>query len=71
MDIQSTESFTKSFALPFAFKRSLTAKEVLQAGLKGETMNLISQHGASSVEWIGGALATQGQQPLKWYKVGK
>ncbi|KAK4351933.1 hypothetical protein RND71_027451 [Anisodus tanguticus] len=39
-----------------------------RAGLKGEAMNLISQHGASSVEWIGGALATQGQQPLKWYK---
>uniref|UniRef100_M0ZWC9 beta-galactosidase n=1 Tax=Solanum tuberosum TaxID=4113 RepID=M0ZWC9_SOLTU len=40
----------------------------LPVGLKGETMNLISQHGASSIEWIGGAVATQGQQPLKWYK---
>ncbi|KAF3620758.1 Beta-galactosidase 5 [Capsicum annuum] len=43
-------------------------KWTYRAGLKGEAMDLISQHGASSVEWIGGALATQGQQPLKWYK---
>lgn len=42
-----------------------------QVGLKGEAMNLISHHGVSSVDWIGGALATQGQQPLKWYKVKK
>ncbi|KAK4722997.1 hypothetical protein R3W88_013230 [Solanum pinnatisectum] len=43
-------------------------KWTYRVGLKGETMNLISQHGASSIEWIGGAVATQGQQPLKWYK---
>ncbi|XP_015074072.1 beta-galactosidase 5 isoform X2 [Solanum pennellii] len=43
-------------------------KWTYRAGLEGETMNLISQHGASSIEWIGGAVATQGQQPLKWYK---
>ena len=33
-------------------------------------MNLVSPNGVSSVEWVQGSLAAQGQQPLKWYKVG-
>ncbi|XP_019152748.1 PREDICTED: beta-galactosidase 5-like isoform X2 [Ipomoea nil] len=39
-----------------------------RVGLKGESMNVVSPNGVSSVNWIGGSLVTQGQQPLKWYK---
>ncbi|RZC44678.1 hypothetical protein C5167_037627 [Papaver somniferum] len=44
------------------------AKWFYQVGLKGETMNLRSVHGVSSVDWIRGSLVAQRQQPLTWYK---
>ncbi|KAK0576168.1 hypothetical protein LWI29_013142 [Acer saccharum] len=40
-----------------------------QVGLKGEAMNLVSPDEDSSVDWTRRSLATQGQQPLTWYKV--
>ncbi|KAK1554818.1 hypothetical protein Q3G72_017743 [Acer saccharum] len=39
-----------------------------QVGLKGEAMNLVSPDEDSSVDWTRRSLATQGQQPLTWYK---
>ncbi|KAL3514688.1 hypothetical protein ACH5RR_027405 [Cinchona calisaya] len=39
-----------------------------KVGLKGESMNLVSPNGVSSIEWMPGSLVTQDQQPLKWYK---
>ncbi|KAI4316864.1 hypothetical protein L6164_024804 [Bauhinia variegata] len=39
-----------------------------QIGLKGEAMNLVSSNGVSSVDWVRGSLAAQGQQSLKWHK---
>ncbi|KAF2324627.1 hypothetical protein GH714_015730 [Hevea brasiliensis] len=39
-----------------------------QVGLKGEAMNLVSPHGASSVDWIQESLASNQGQPLKWHK---
>ncbi|KAK2660605.1 hypothetical protein Ddye_007138 [Dipteronia dyeriana] len=39
-----------------------------QVGLKGEAMNLVSPNEDSSVDWTRRSLATQGQQPLTWYK---
>ncbi|XP_044510311.1 beta-galactosidase 5-like [Mangifera indica] len=39
-----------------------------QVGLQGEAMNLVSPNEASSFEWTQASLATQGQQPLTWYK---
>ncbi|KAE8715543.1 Beta-galactosidase 5 [Hibiscus syriacus] len=39
-----------------------------QIGLKGESMNLVSQNGASSVEWIRGLLAAGSRQSMIWYK---
>ncbi|KAI3861630.1 hypothetical protein MKW98_000582 [Papaver atlanticum] len=44
------------------------AKWFYQVGLKGETMNLRSVHGVSSVDWIRGSLVAERQQPLTWYK---
>ncbi|KAI3989186.1 hypothetical protein MKX01_033222 [Papaver californicum] len=44
------------------------AKWFYQVGLKGETMNLRSVHGVSSVDWIRGSLVAEKQQPLTWYK---
>lgn len=50
--------------------RSLSYRFLLkQVGLQGETMNLVSPNEASSFEWTQASLATQGQQPLTWYKV--
>ncbi|XP_043709682.1 beta-galactosidase 3-like [Telopea speciosissima] len=43
-------------------------KWAYQVGLKGETMNLASPNGISSVEWMSASLVEQGQQPLTWYK---
>ncbi|KAJ7953068.1 Beta-galactosidase [Quillaja saponaria] len=43
-------------------------KWTYQVGLKGETMNLVSPNGISSVEWMQSSLATQKQQPLTWHK---
>ncbi|WOL17569.1 beta-galactosidase 5-like [Canna indica] len=39
-----------------------------QVGLKGETMNLNSLEGASSVEWMQGSWVAQSQQPLTWFR---
>ncbi|KAI7734743.1 hypothetical protein M8C21_002996 [Ambrosia artemisiifolia] len=39
-----------------------------KVGLNGETKNLISPNGISSVEWSQASLVKHGQQPLKWYK---
>lgn len=40
-----------------------------QVGLKGETMNLASPNGISSVEWMQSAIVVQRNQPLTWHKV--
>lgn len=42
---------------------------VKQVGLKGESMQLVTPSGLSSVEWMRGSLAAQRQQPLTWHKV--
>ncbi|KAK2452343.1 beta-galactosidase [Trifolium repens] len=39
-----------------------------QVGLKGETMNLVSPNGVSSVDWVRTSLASQNQPQLKWHK---
>ncbi|CAH9141656.1 unnamed protein product [Cuscuta epithymum] len=39
-----------------------------QVGLKGESMNLFSPKGVSSVHWIEGPSVTQGHQHLSWFK---
>nr|GEV96064.1 beta-galactosidase 3-like [Tanacetum cinerariifolium] len=39
-----------------------------KVGLNGETKNLISPNGISSVEWSQVSLVNHVQQPLKWYK---
>ncbi|CAL1355764.1 unnamed protein product [Linum trigynum] len=41
-----------------------------QVGLRGESLNLVSPTGVSSVDWLQGALASKGrsQQALKWHK---
>ncbi|XP_058725338.1 beta-galactosidase 5-like [Vicia villosa] len=39
-----------------------------QVGLKGETMNLVSPNGVSSVDWVRESLASQNQPQLKWHK---
>ncbi|XP_054818524.1 beta-galactosidase 5 [Prosopis cineraria] len=39
-----------------------------QVGLKGESTNLASPDGISSVEWVQDSLATQTRQHLKWHK---
>ncbi|KAL5570602.1 hypothetical protein UlMin_027177, partial [Ulmus minor] len=39
-----------------------------QVGLKGESMNLASSHGTSSVDWLRGSLAVRTQLPLRWHK---
>ncbi|GAB2279505.1 Beta-galactosidase 3 [Dionaea muscipula] len=39
-----------------------------QIGMKGESMNLASPNGISSVEWMDSAVAVQKQQPLMWHK---
>ncbi|XP_027178632.1 beta-galactosidase 3 [Coffea eugenioides] len=44
------------------------AKWTYQVGLKGESMNLVSPTGISSVEWMQGSLIAQKQQPLTWHK---
>ncbi|KAG0456769.1 hypothetical protein HPP92_024557 [Vanilla planifolia] len=50
-------------------KRDLTWQQwTYQVGLKGESMNLNSLEGESSVEWMQGAFAGQAQQPLTWFK---
>ncbi|KAG1334098.1 Beta-galactosidase 5 [Cocos nucifera] len=50
-------------------KRDLTwQKWSYQVGLKGESMNLNSLDGTSSVEWMKESLASQKQQPLTWYR---
>ncbi|GMI82557.1 beta-galactosidase 5 [Hibiscus trionum] len=50
-------------------KKDLTwQKWSYQVGLKGESMNLVSQSGASSVEWIRGSLAARSRQSMTWYK---
>ncbi|XVF73826.1 hypothetical protein PTKIN_Ptkin13bG0012900 [Pterospermum kingtungense] len=41
---------------------------VKQFVLKGETMNLVSLDGASSVEWIRSSLATRSRKSMTWYK---
>ncbi|XP_057542581.1 beta-galactosidase 3-like [Amaranthus tricolor] len=43
-------------------------KWTYQIGLKGETMNLASPNGISSVEWMDSKIAVQEQQPLMWHK---
>ncbi|KAK9113047.1 hypothetical protein Scep_020566 [Stephania cephalantha] len=50
-------------------KRDLTwQKWSYQVGLKGESMNLISSEGVSSVEWMQASFVAQMHQPLTWYK---
>lgn len=50
-------------------KRDLTWQQwSYQVGLKGESMNLNSLEGISSVEWMQGAFAGQAKQPLTWFK---
>ncbi|MBA0775191.1 hypothetical protein Gotri_010351 [Gossypium trilobum] len=55
-------------------KKDLTwQKWSYQVGLRGEAMNLVSPHGASSVEWIRGewirgSLAARSRQSMTWYK---
>lgn len=50
-------------------KRDLTwQKWSYQVGLKGESMNLNSLEGTSTVEWMRGLLAVQTQQPMTWYR---
>ncbi|KAK8923461.1 Beta-galactosidase 5 [Platanthera zijinensis] len=50
-------------------KRDLTWQQwSYQVGLKGESMNLNSLEGTSSVEWMQGAFAGQANQPLTWFK---
>nr|QSM07469.1 beta-galactosidase 3 [Ipomoea batatas] len=44
------------------------ARWTYQVGLKGETMNLVSTDGTSSVDWMQGSLIAQKQQPLTWHK---
>ncbi|GAA0142736.1 galactosidase [Lithospermum erythrorhizon] len=44
------------------------AKWTYQVGLKGETMDLVSPNGISSVDWVQGSLIAQRQQPLTWHK---
>lgn len=39
-----------------------------QVGLKGESMNLASPNGISTVEWMDSKIAVQDQQPLMWHK---
>ncbi|KAJ3702733.1 hypothetical protein LUZ61_006438 [Rhynchospora tenuis] len=39
-----------------------------QVGLRGESMNLNSLEGATSVEWMQGLLVAQSQQPLTWFR---
>ncbi|KAL3514686.1 hypothetical protein ACH5RR_027403 [Cinchona calisaya] len=49
--------------------KDLSSKKwTYKVGLKGESMNLVSPNGVSSIEWMPGSLVTQDQQPLKWYK---
>ncbi|KAE8659879.1 Beta-galactosidase 5 [Hibiscus syriacus] len=51
-------------------KKDLTwQKWSYQVGLKGESMNLVSPKGLSSVEWIRGSLAARSRQSMTWYKV--
>ncbi|PKU78400.1 beta-galactosidase 5 [Dendrobium catenatum] len=50
-------------------KRDLTWQQwSYQVGLKGESMNLNSLEGTSSVEWMQGDFAGQAQQPLTWFR---
>ncbi|KAE8656426.1 hypothetical protein F3Y22_tig00117000pilonHSYRG00037 [Hibiscus syriacus] len=50
-------------------KKDLTwQKWSYQVGLKGESMNLVSPKGLSSVEWIRGSLAVRSRQSMTWYK---
>lgn len=42
---------------------------LLQVGLKGEAMNLVSPDSISSVDWLQASLVAQKQQPLTWHKV--
>ncbi|OMO75251.1 Glycoside hydrolase, family 35 [Corchorus olitorius] len=50
-------------------KKDLTwQKWSYQVGLRGEAMNLISPHGASSAEWTRSSLATRSRQSMTWYK---
>ncbi|XP_072989067.1 beta-galactosidase 5-like [Typha latifolia] len=52
-----------------AGKQDLTwGKWSYQAGLKGESMNLNSVEGSTSVEWMKGSLVVQDQQPLTWFR---
>ncbi|KNA14541.1 hypothetical protein SOVF_106370 [Spinacia oleracea] len=43
-------------------------KWTYQVGLKGESMNLASPNGISTVEWMDSKIAVQDQQPLMWHK---
>ncbi|GMH25176.1 hypothetical protein Nepgr_027019 [Nepenthes gracilis] len=45
-----------------------STKWTYQVGLRGESMNLASPNGISSVEWMHSAVAVQKQQPLTWHK---
>ncbi|KAJ7966808.1 Beta-galactosidase [Quillaja saponaria] len=50
-------------------KKDLTwQKWSYQVGLRGETMDLVSPNGVSSVDWMRESLAIQSQQHLKWHK---
>ncbi|GAB4847486.1 Beta-galactosidase 3 [Ancistrocladus abbreviatus] len=50
-------------------KRDLSwQKWTYEVGLKGESMNLASPNGVSSVDWMDSAIAVQKQQPLTWHK---
>ncbi|PON52017.1 Glycoside hydrolase [Parasponia andersonii] len=39
-----------------------------QVGLKGESSNLVTPNGRTSVDWVRASLATGNQQPLRWHK---
>ncbi|XP_059647641.1 beta-galactosidase 3-like [Cornus florida] len=50
-------------------KRDLSwQKWSYQVGLKGETKDLVSPSGISSVDWMQGSLVADNQQPLTWFK---
>lgn len=57
---------TSAFGKMQQWKLNLYA--IGQVGLKGEALNLHTESGSSSVEWIQGSLVAK-KQPLTWYKV--
>ncbi|KAF6176349.1 hypothetical protein GIB67_011138 [Kingdonia uniflora] len=56
-----------NLVMPFFFL--LDRCFLIQVGIKGEAMNIVSPNGISFVEWTQAPLFAQKQQPLTWYKV--